>query len=475
MTQVSLAKIIADFETSLATKIDVGGTTATLQAYTDDDGVALPTGRYFFTIDGNNSSKEHIAATLGASGALTAIKTVSRQGTETSGVVRGHRVGAKVVITDFAHIKKINDLLDGTTNFDPSVVLAYSGTASISSAHQFATKDYVDGVTQAGASDASVTVKGIARLSTGPVSATGPIVVGDNDPRLPTSAQVGYIPTSGQKDALVGDNTDIAVGTGNKFVTQTGLQHSAENYAADAGSNDTYVVTLSPAPTSYTNGMVIRFKANTANTGAATLNVNSLGAITIVKNGTSTLADSDIKAGQIVEVIYNSTGPVFELVSGVNATYAFGNASDLATATISTFDETITTGFTPRLIKLHYFLQGHDRASDTNSYYGIKGIAIFNGTTLVSNTSIFGTLDGKGSVLTGDDGNFGTTFTGYNDVNGTPTLSAGIAVAGSTSDILITLTINSVSSTGFVIRKVTSKGGTFPSTARCKIYYEAFA
>lgn len=208
MTQVSLAKIIADFETSLATKIDVGGTTATLQAYTDDDGVALPTGRYFFTIDGNNSSKEHIAATLGASGALTAIKTVSRQGTETSGVVRSHRVGAKVVITDFAHIKKINDLLDGTTNFDPSVVLGYSGTASISSANQFATKDYVDGVTQAGASDASVTVKGIARLSTGPVSATGPIVVGDNDPRLPTQSE---------NDALVG--TSGSPSSTNKFVT----------------------------------------------------------------------------------------------------------------------------------------------------------------------------------------------------------------------------------------------------------------
>lgn len=323
MTQVSLAKIIADFETSLATKIDVGGTTATLQAYTDDDGVALPTGRYFFTIDGNNSSKEHIAATLGASGALTAIKTVSRQGTETSGVVRSHRVGAKVVITDFAHIKKINDLLDGTTNFDPSVVLGYSGTASISSANQFATKDYVDGVTQAGASDASVTVKGIARLSTGPVSATGPIVVGDNDPRLPTSAQVGYIPTSGQKDALVGDNTDIAVGTGNKFVTQTGLQKSSEVFASDTATADAYVITLSPAPSSYATGMVIRFKASTINTATASINVNGLGAKTLVKKYNVDLANGDIKANQIVEAIYDGTN--FQLLSPVSNTIIYSN------------------------------------------------------------------------------------------------------------------------------------------------------
>src|SRR5574343_1136392 len=113
MSQISLGKIIADFETSLATPMAVGATSVTIQGATDDDGVALPTGRYFLTIDGNNSSKEHISCTLTSTN-LTDIKTVSRQGTETSGCLRAHRVGAKVVITDFAHIKKINDLLDGT-------------------------------------------------------------------------------------------------------------------------------------------------------------------------------------------------------------------------------------------------------------------------------------------------------------------------------------------------------------------------
>ena len=80
---MSNVNVIADFETSLATKIEVGGTTATLVSNVDDDGETLPDGLFNFTIDGNNSAKEHILCTkTGAN--LTAIYSVSRQGVETS-------------------------------------------------------------------------------------------------------------------------------------------------------------------------------------------------------------------------------------------------------------------------------------------------------------------------------------------------------------------------------------------------------
>lgn len=79
------------------------------------------------------------------------------------------------------------------------------------------------------------------------------------------------------------------------------------NYAADAGSNDTYVISLSPAPAAYTTGMIVIFKANTVNTGAASLNVNSLGAITIVKRVSTTLANADIASQQFCMVVYNGT------------------------------------------------------------------------------------------------------------------------------------------------------------------------
>lgn len=83
-------------------------------------------------------------------------------------------------------------------------------------------------------------------------------------------------------------------------------------YAADAGANDTYVITPSPAVSSYTAGLMLNFKANTANTGAATLNVSGLGAQTIVKPFGQTLEDGDIAAGQVVTVVYDGTNFVMQ-------------------------------------------------------------------------------------------------------------------------------------------------------------------
>jgi len=96
---------------------------------------------------------------------------------------------------------------------------------------------------------------------------------------------------------------------------QTIYQNGQQIYAASATGNDTYAITLTPALTSYVNGLVINFKTDVGNTGAATLNVNGLGAIAITKQHNVALATNDIEANQIVSVVYNSTGPVFQMQS----------------------------------------------------------------------------------------------------------------------------------------------------------------
>lgn len=84
----------------------------------------------------------------------------------------------------------------------------------------------------------------------------------------------------------------------------------SSNFCLDAGANDTYTCNLSPAVTTYVTGTRYRFKANTANTGTASINFNSVGALTIVKlQGaiTTVLADNDIRVGQWVECVYDGT------------------------------------------------------------------------------------------------------------------------------------------------------------------------
>lgn len=88
----------------------------------------------------------------------------------------------------------------------------------------------------------------------------------------------------------------------------------------DAGSTDSYACNLSPAIANYETGMSYRFKANTINTGPASINFNSLGAITIVKvAGTisTALVDGDILAGQWVTLVYDGTN--MELQASGNA------------------------------------------------------------------------------------------------------------------------------------------------------------
>lgn len=94
---------------------------------------------------------------------------------------------------------------------------------------------------------------------------------------------------------------------------------SSPVFAADAGASDTYTATLSPAPAAYVTGTHYRFKANTANTGAASINFNALGAKTIKKATgglTTDLVDNDIRAGQWVDLVYDGTNMMMQSQTG---------------------------------------------------------------------------------------------------------------------------------------------------------------
>lgn len=122
-------------------------------------------------------------------------------------------------------------------------------------------------------------VQGMQAASADDVPATDKAIVTLDRP----AAQAG--PADGQASATIGPR----------------------NYGVDAGSTDAYAITLSPALTAYAAGLQIIFKAATANTGAASLDVNGLGATTIVKAVSTTLANNDILADMLCVVVYDGT------------------------------------------------------------------------------------------------------------------------------------------------------------------------
>lgn len=84
-----------------------------------------------------------------------------------------------------------------------------------------------------------------------------------------------------------------------------------------AGSANAYTLAASTTYAAYAQGDRFCFKSNFANTGAATLNVDSVGAKTIKKMDGTDLAANDISSGAIVDVVYDGTN--FQLVSAIGA------------------------------------------------------------------------------------------------------------------------------------------------------------
>ena len=192
-------KIIADFQTQLSAAISVGDTSFTIASATDDDGVSLPGGLYYFTIDSGSSQKEYLAGTLSGT-TVSSVVNVSRQGTETSGADRAHRLGASVVLTDFNTYKK-----------------------------------YMDEIALVSAPDASTSVKGVVEAATVAEVRAGTASGGTGAVLAVTPDVLDDLPTADEKAALAGGGDFGTPNTDNKYLTEDGLD--AKTFTINTTSN----------------------------------------------------------------------------------------------------------------------------------------------------------------------------------------------------------------------------------------------
>lgn len=85
---------------------------------------------------------------------------------------------------------------------------------------------------------------------------------------------------------------------------------------AASGSSNAFAITTNQTITSYYDNLVLGFTANHSITGAATLNVNGLGAKSITAQDGSSLGRNDIVSGQKVLVVYKTSSGGFQIVGG---------------------------------------------------------------------------------------------------------------------------------------------------------------
>ncbi len=450
-----IPKVPPIWQTQLAFELDPADSTATIATELLIGGGSL-SGLVCVSVDIGQPNPEYIIGTLSGNTITITLRNVDPLDPTTSlgAFTSIHRQGAVVKITDFATIQIMRNILNGDQVLQN--LIRYATALTPVNPGDIVDKAYVDAISVAGAPDASTTAKGLSRLSYSPnvtlgnptitiaspavvtltshgltindsvqfttsgslptgispstnyfvISAgltanafeiaatiggtaintsgsqsgthtlikTTPVVIGVNDPRVDgnnygvpaggtdtyaitlTNAPAAYVAGQtyafkadvantgvctlnvnglGAKSLKVNGNLDpqdnyikagqiIVVkydGTNMQIISVAGKpsvsQSGEEIYGVPNGGTDTYAITVAPVPAAYVAGMVFRFKADVANTGAASLNVNGLGAITIVKSFNVTLSDGDIKAGQLVEVEYDGTN--FQMLSPVTA------------------------------------------------------------------------------------------------------------------------------------------------------------
>lgn len=132
--------------------------------------------------------------------------------------------------------------------------------------------------------DASLTQKGIVQLS----NATN----GTRENVAPTEKAVGIVQNN--LSAHSADNT------------------SHVKYGVDTGTANAKAVTLTPAPSVYVDGMAVAFKNSIQNTGAVTININGLGAKTVLKANGNALSSGNLKANSIYTLRYNGTSFILQ-------------------------------------------------------------------------------------------------------------------------------------------------------------------
>lgn len=83
-------------------------------------------------------------------------------------------------------------------------------------------------------------------------------------------------------------------------------------YGTTAGNTNTYALTLSPALASYVAGVCVAVKIHAANTGASTINVNGLGAKTILDSKGAALTSGKLKLNVVYTLRYDGTNFILQ-------------------------------------------------------------------------------------------------------------------------------------------------------------------
>ena len=102
-----------------------------------------------------------------------------------------------------------------------------------------------------------------------------------------------------------------------KLPDEDDLKRGLINFVSAGGTASAITVTLPYAPAALVDGMEIVLKVTATNTGATTINPNSLGETDIRRRDGSVLQEGDLAVGNIASMRYNITSGFFEITGSM--------------------------------------------------------------------------------------------------------------------------------------------------------------
>lgn len=166
------------------------------------------------------------------------------------------------------------------------------------------------------------------------VTASSPITSsGGTSPVISTSMSTNKL--IGRSSAGTGSMEEITVGTGLSLSggTLSSTSTGSGILSGTASGTDTYTVTISGV-TAYNNQDAYLIRFTNGNTTGCTLNINSIGAVTLYRNNNGALIGGDIIDGAEMLCIYNSTLSGFQVIgTAPNTLLAYVTNAETSTIT----------------------------------------------------------------------------------------------------------------------------------------------
>lgn len=440
----------------------VGATSISLTSFADIYGNVLTMTDFgakgYITLEPDTTNEESatftgVTANANGTYTLTGVQTALGKSpyTETSGLVRNHAGGTKIVITDNVEFwntfaNKTNDeIITGNWTFinaPASLSATPASTTQLGNVKLTVAPSRSLGtatITIASPAVVSVTAHGLIAGDTVQFSTTGALPTG-----LATNTTYFVIAAGLTTNAF-----EVSLTAGGTAVNTSGSQsgvHTAlkvtpvavtandpsifpNAYAVDTGAANAYVITLATAPSALVAGQMYAFLAGTANTTSSTLNINGLGAKAILRSAGTALQAGDIGTSQTIVVIYDGTS--FRIDGAASSSGKFGGTGSDGVLNVTSGTTTINLGNAAVVVKNYTSINISNGATVNFSNPNTNGtVVILKSQGAVT---ILGTLDDSGmgaagvagiSASGGNPGNAGNAGLSYSAVISSPSGAA---------------------------------------------------